>query len=80
MGEPGIYDDYQSLCAYVHGQDVYSKMIPFTFYSSIYEKMYLMSYYIFKSVHMFELDSILENQIQILEEELYYLGEHYLQN
>ena len=32
---PEIYDDYKALCAFVHGQDVYSKLMPFTFYSSI---------------------------------------------
>lgn len=78
LGETYIYGDYQNLCSFVHGQDVYSKMMPFTFYSSIYTKLYLMSEYIFKAVSMFEINTIMENQIQNLKDELYELGEHYL--
>lgn len=80
LGKDSIYKDYQALCTFVHGQDAYTKMLPFTFYSSIYEKMLLMSIYTFESIRLFEIDDELENTIQNLEEELYKLGEEYLKN
>lgn len=78
LGEVEIYEDYQHLCAFVHGQDIYSKMMPFTFYSSIYSKLYIMSSYIFKSLRIFKIDEKLENTINMLEEELWELGAEYL--
>lgn len=45
LGKSYIYKDYQNLSSFIHGQDVYSKMMPFSFYSSIYEKLYLISEY-----------------------------------
>lgn len=75
---PEIYYDYKALCAFVHGQDVYSKLMPFTFYSSIYEKLFLMSEYIFDAIRMFASESELENKILSLEEMLFELGKQYI--
>lgn len=79
LKEKEIYDDYSYLCSFIHGQDVLSKMQPFLFYSSIYSKLFIMSLYIFKAIRLFEIDDSLENEIQNLEEELYQLGETYLE-
>ena len=77
LERPEIYDDFQDLCSFVHGQDVYSKMMPFTFYSSICGKLYVMCYYIFESIRLFDLEDSLEAEIQELEEELWKLGEKF---
>lgn len=78
LNKPEIYKDFQYLCSFVHGQDVYTKMMPFTFYSSIYQKLYLMSEYIFASIRMFEIEKSLEERIWDLEDELIVLGEKYI--
>ena len=77
LGEQEIYNDYQLLCSFVHGQDISSKMMPFVFYSSIYSKLFLMSHYIFKSIRMFKIDNVLEKKILKLEKELRKLGQEY---
>lgn len=78
LDESEIYDDFQFLCSFVHGQDLYSKIGPVTFYSSIYSKLFLMSTYIFKSIRMFDISSSLEDEIEDLEYELRSLGDKYL--
>ena len=52
--------------------------MPFTFYSSIYEKLFLMSEYIFDAIRMFASESELENKILSLEEMLFELGKQYI--
>lgn len=78
LGEDKVYDDFQQLCSFVHGQDVQAKMMPFIFYSSIYTKLYLMCTYMFKSIRLFDLDDVMEWKIQSLEWELLELGDQML--
>lgn len=77
--EEDVYEDYQSASSYVHAQDILTKMWPFTFYSSIYVRLYLMMQYIFKSIRLFEPDEVLEEKMDELEEQLIELGENYLE-
>lgn len=78
LNRPEIDGDYKFLCAFVHGQDVNSKLMPFTFYSSIYEILYLMSEYIFASIRMIKIKNKLEDEIMNLEEKLFELGKQYI--
>ena len=78
IGEDEIYEDYQSASAFVHGQDTTTKLNPFILYSSIYTRLYLMMYYIFKSISLFEIDEMIEEKIIELEDGLLELGEKYL--
>lgn len=80
LGEPEVYEDFQQLCSFVHGQDVAAKMMPFTFYSSIYTKLYLMCTYIFKSIRLFDIDDAMEQEMQSLEQELAELEEQMLKS
>lgn len=50
LGDGEIYTDFQYLCAFVHGQDVMTKLALFLFYSLIYNKFYIMMRYIFKAI------------------------------
>lgn len=50
LGDEEIYTDFQYLCAFVHGQDVMTKLALFLFYSLIYNKFYIMMRYIFKAI------------------------------
>ena len=70
--------DYQAASAYIHGQDIWAKMSPFTFYEAIYSKLYKMMVYIFKTIRLFSPDMLLEAQMQELEKELLVLGKRYL--
>lgn len=76
--EPAVYEDYQNASAYVHGQDITTKMAPFTFYFSIYDKLFMMMRYIFKMVRLFKIDEELEDEVYQLEVELLELGRKYL--
>lgn len=78
INEDEIYEDYQSASAYVHGQDVMTKMSPFTFYSSIYIRLYLMMNYIFKTIMLFGVREDMEKEIEQLEYELLELGKNYI--
>lgn len=78
IDEEEIYGDYQSASVFVHGQDVVTKLSPFTFYSSIYNRLYLMLYYIFKTIRLFDIDEAIEKEILDLENQVLELGEKYL--
>lgn len=75
LNEPELYRDYQEACSFVHGQDITSKIMPFTFYSTIYAKMFIMMTYIFKTLRLFPIDEALQIEIQNLEEELWDLAD-----
>ena len=77
--ESEIYKDYENASSFVRGQDITTKLGPFTFYISIYSKLYTMTEYIFKSIRLFEVEESLEERMQELEEELLVLGETYLE-
>lgn len=79
LGEEHIYEDYESACAFVHGQDLTAKILPFTFYSSICYRFDMMMLYIFCIIHLFPLNESMEEQLVDLEEGLAVLSEKYLQ-
>ena len=58
------------MCAFVHGQDVTTKLEPFLSYSSIYDKFYIMMSYIFKTIRLYPLKESKEQEIEILENSL----------
>lgn len=70
LDEGIIYEDFQRLSSFVHGQDIASKCFPFIFYSSIYEKLLIMVTYIFKVIRLFGVTTDMEEEIQKLENEL----------
>lgn len=45
-----IYKDYQRMCDYIHGTDLFIKLINFTFYDTYYELIRIMFEYISKSL------------------------------
>lgn len=61
-----LYADYQKTCSFIHGQDITSKIGPFTFYNSIYFKVYIMSEYMFKMIKIFTDDAYVIGQINKL--------------
>lgn len=50
LGDRNMHDDYSRACSFIHGQDLSTKISPFTYYSTIYSKLYLMMDYILKVV------------------------------
>lgn len=78
LGEPEIYNDFQTASAFVHGQDIVSKCIPFTFYATIYHKLYIMMYYIFRTVRLYLSAEEFEDELEMLEKELMELSQNYL--
>lgn len=77
IGEEEIYNDFQTASSFVHGQSIITKQSPFTFYSSIYNKLFLMMIYMFKSICLFPITEDIEAQIEELEERLIDLGKRY---
>lgn len=77
MGEKDVYTDFQRTSSFVHGQDILSKLMPFTFYVSIYNKLYLMMWYIFKTIGLYDLGEAMEEKIYELKMELLELGQKY---
>lgn len=75
--EPEMSEDYREACAFVHGQSIVTKMIPFLTYASIYKRLYLMMKYIFKAIRLYPVSGELEEEMQELEAELLELGEAY---
>ena len=71
LGEPEIYGDFQSASSFVHGQS------PFTFYSSICHRLFLMMSYIFRTIRLYTISGELEDEMETLEEELWELLETY---
>ena len=78
IGEEEIHSDYESANAYVHGQDIATKLLSFTFYCTIYVRLYLMMQYIFKAIRLFETDKEMEDWMLELEAGLIELGDTYL--
>ncbi len=78
LGHPHIYEDFQSASTFVHGQDILSKLGPFTFYNTIYGRLYLMMEYIFKAIRLYPVTEEMDDEMAALEEELLMLGEIYL--
>lgn len=77
LGDAHINEDYKSACAFVHGQDIASKIMPFTFYVSICYRFNMMMLYIFRTIRLFPLNEALETKITDLEDELILLLEKY---
>ena len=77
LNDEQIYQDYKSACSFVHGQDIASKMIPFTFYESISNRFDMMMLYIFRTFRLFPLSEVLEDRIADLEDELIVLLQKY---
>ena len=75
---PYIYEDFQSASAFVHGQDIVSKLGPFIFYNTIYGRLYLMVEYIFRTVCLYPVTEEMDDEMVALEEELLALGDGYL--
>lgn len=72
-----INEDYKSACAFVHGQDMASKMMLFTFYDSICYHFERMMRYIFRTIRLFPLNESLEDKLADLEDGLGVLLEKY---
>lgn len=70
--------DYKSACSYVHAQDIVTKIMPFTFYSSIYHKLYMMMTYIFRTVSLYPISDEQRKEMEALEAELIDLAEKYI--
>ena len=52
-----LYDDFQSCCNMIHGQDIRGIMDPFLFYESICFRFHIMMRYIFATVKLTELNN-----------------------
>jgi len=77
LDEVDVYGDFQRASSFVHGQDIISKMMPFTFYSSIYHKFLIMMIYTFKTIRLYPIENNMEKEIQELENRLFTLAEVY---
>ncbi len=53
-------------------------MFPFTFYSSIYDKMYIMMTYIFSTVRLYSLPNEMQIELHEIENALTDLSEKYI--
>ena len=70
LQETELYQTYQWACAFVHGQDIRSKMHPFTFYDSTYHLLTVMMSYIFRAIRLYPVSEELEAEMQKLERDL----------
>ena len=70
MQETELYQTYQWACAFVHGQDIRSKIHPFTFYDSTYHLLTVMMSYIFRAIRLYPVSEELEAEMQKLERDL----------
>ena len=77
INDERIYDDYESACSFVHGQDLTSKILPFTFYHSICYRFDMMMMYIFRTIRLFPLTESLYMQLIDLENELITVSKKY---
>ena len=77
LEDPHIYEDYESACSFVHGQDLASKIRPFIFYHSICYRFDMMMLYIFRTIRLFPLTESLDMQLTDLEDELITVSEKY---
>ncbi|WP_251178664.1 hypothetical protein [Adlercreutzia agrestimuris] len=74
--EQDMADDYLRANSFVHAQDASTKTSPFTYFATIYGKLYLMMDYIFKVVNLLiPAEEAMQERIVELREELYMLGE-----
>lgn len=71
LGTDNLYADYQETCSFVHAQDIASKKGPFTYYDSIWLKVYIMSDYLFKMIKFFSDDTYVISQIDELHSMLF---------
>lgn len=71
-----IYDDFQFASSFVHGQDITTKLNPFLFYESIYNRFYIMISYIFESICLFPIEENIKKKIQKLKIELTEVGKN----
>ena len=62
----------------MHAQDIVTKIMPFTFYSSIYHKLYMMMTYIFRTVSLYPISDEQRKEMEALEAELIDLAEKYI--
>lgn len=67
LQEDELYNAYRWACAFVHGQDIHSKMYPFLFYDSIYHLLTMIISYIFKAIRLYPVSEELEEEMQRLE-------------
>lgn len=70
LQETELHQTYQWACAFVHGQDIRSKMHPFTFYDSTYHLLTVMMSYIFRAIRLYPVSQELEAEMQKLERDL----------
>lgn len=79
LDDQDMNDDYCRACSFIHGQDITTKVSPFTYYSTIYGKLYLMMDYVLKvtSLLLPAEEGICE-QVEKLREGLYSLGVEYV--
>lgn len=75
LGEENLYSDFQNASSFIHSQDIVSKIMPFTFYNSIYAKFYVMMTYIFKTISLIYTGEDMEVEIRNLYMELAELGD-----
>lgn len=68
LKEPKIYNDFRLTSSFIHAQDMDSKLAPFTFYNSIFNRLCIMVDYIFRALQAFPL----ENELLKEAEELKY--------
>ena len=74
-----LYEDFADVCSYVHGQDMVTKLSPFTLYVSIYSKLYIVVTYSFRALALlFPLDEELKRDMEELETALIDLGGSYI--
>lgn len=79
LDDQDMADDYCRACSFIHGQDITTKMSPFTYYSTIYGKLYLMMDYILKVVRLlFPAEEAIQERVERLREGLYSLGTEYV--
>ncbi len=80
LGEERLYNDFQNASSFIHSQDIVSKIMPFTWYSSIYAKFYIMMIYIFKTISLTDAGGEMENEMKNLYTELAVLGKKFSGN
>ncbi len=79
LDDQDMNDDYCRACSFIHGQDITTKVSPFTYYSTIYGKLYLMMDYILKVAHLlFLAEEAIQERAERLREGLYSLGTEYI--
>jgi len=70
LNEKEAYEDFQDASTFIHGQDAFSKLSPFTFYEATFNKLDAMVHYIFQTIQLFPLEKVLLDEVHNLEIEL----------